>query len=133
MNYKVIIIDDDAVAVFLHKAFIIKAGLDLNPECFSDAKLALEYLREKDSGALHRLLLLDINMPELSGWDLLEHIASFDPGALDVIIVSSSINESDYSKAKSFPMVKSYIEKPLTVAKLTQLIESGLLKPALSN
>ena len=126
MMYKVIIVDDDAITLFLHKTYIVKSGLDQEPLCYSNGQDALAFLNDS-TPTVGYMMLLDINMPMLSGWDFLEALPPAVSAVIDVIIVSSSINISDYEKAKSFQSVKTYLEKPLTVEKLRMVIDSGLL------
>tara|TARA_B100000768_G_C11284089_1_gene380752 strand:- start:500 stop:901 length:402 start_codon:yes stop_codon:yes gene_type:complete len=59
------------------------------------------------------LLLLDISVPELTGWEFLDYSAKYNL-KFDVMMLSSSMNSDDIDRSKSFSQVKSYIMKPLT-------------------
>lgn len=127
MTYKVMIVDDDAVTRFLHKACTVASGLDPEPQCYSNGHDALAFFSKNSARYVRYMILLDINMPGLSGWGFLEALPAEVSGLIDVIIVSSSINISDSEKAKTFESVRTYLEKPLTAEKLRTVIESGKL------
>ncbi len=59
------------------------------------------------------LILLDISMPELTGWEFLDLCQKYSLN-FDVMMLSSSMHFNDIEKSRTFPMVKNYITKPLT-------------------
>jgi len=60
----------------------------------------------------------------MNGWDFLEEYARICTGREDkIIMLSSSIDFQDRQRAKEFPYVSGFIEKPLTFEKLKPLIE----------
>ncbi|HTA27776.1 MAG TPA: response regulator, partial [Bacteroidia bacterium] len=72
------------------------------------------------------VLFLDLNMPEMSGWEWLEKYNNFPDNVKEKIaiyILSSSVNPSDIDQAHSNRLVKNYVIKPLTKAKIIELIE----------
>ena len=72
------------------------------------------------------MILLDLNMPILDGWQFLDEFIHLPlKKEISIFIVTSSIDPSDIEMAKNYKMVKSYIMKPITAQKLeeaTQLI-----------
>jgi CheY-like chemotaxis protein len=70
------------------------------------------------------IIFLDLNMPVMNGWDFLEHFSKeFYPqfNAIKVVILSSTIDPSDYLKAKQYEAVTHFLSKPLTVEMLQEL------------
>lgn len=112
MNMDVVIIDDDAVILFLHKILIQKSPLPSNVTEFKNASEGLNYLSSRRSET-PLLVFLDINMPEINGWEILERIREMSQ-KIFVVMVTSSINNSDRQKAAGFPEVIEYLEKPLS-------------------
>lgn len=114
MDFKVVIVDDDSVVLFLHKVLIDRSNLPSASQSFKNAKEALEYI---SSNGVHKkpyLVLLDINMPVMDGWEFLEAIQDVDfKDNLYVAMVTSSINTNDIEHAKKYPQVIDYLEKPL--------------------
>lgn len=115
MNLNVLIVDDDKMITLLHKVMVVKNNISINPPLlFGDGKMALDFLSSSYNPAEHYLILLDINMPVLNGWEFLDSIQSerFANNLL-VIIVTSSVDSSDKQKARTYPQVIGFLEKPL--------------------
>lgn len=108
------IVDDDVVCLFLHKAIIELATFHASPQTFDSAEKALEFIDAYKEEAKPVILFLDINMPNMNGWDLLDciHSDGFDK-LVYVVMVSSSVDDDDKKRAFSFSKVIDFIEKPL--------------------
>ncbi len=114
MSLNVLIVDDDKVITLLHKVMVAKSKICLNPLLFSEGKEVLNYLVREYKEDEHYLVLLDINMPVLNGWEFLDAIQTEEFGKeLFVVIVTSSVDSSDKVKAKNYPQVIGFLEKPL--------------------
>ena len=71
------------------------------------------YNRKIDANLLS--ILIDLNMPEMNGWDLLEKFETLNIEC-GCFIVSSSINQVDKRRAVKYPFVNGYLIKPLSEA-----------------
>ena len=121
MSLVTIIVDDDPVACFLQKTVLKVSDFCDEPLSFENGLLALNYLRVNYISKNEYLVFLDINMPVMNGWDFLQEISGkFSDKNLRVIILSSSVQESDRNKAQSFHHVIDYLEKPIRPADLEQ-------------
>ena len=114
---KILIVDDDQISNFL-TTNVIKRN-SKNPEitvCL-DGKEAYDLLQVKinNSCQLPDLILLDINMPNMNGFDFLEAFRQFqDCGHMPVIIIiTTSDHIYDIERLKDFPEVEVYLNKPL--------------------
>lgn len=109
-----VLIDDDAVVLFLHKLLIKRSNLPYDVKDFLYAEEALEYIHQRNSSR-HLLIFLDINMPFCNGWEFLEKIEDLShPEKIFVVMVTSSVNASDRQRAAEFPRIIEYLEKPLS-------------------
>jgi CheY-like chemotaxis protein len=123
MSLKVLIVDDDEIVIMIHRMMTIKSGLSADPICFSNGADAVAYLQSNFTEKDNYLVLLDLNMPLMNGWEFLDSIGPF-PG-LEIVIVTSSIDNRDHEKAKTYKQVIDFIEKPLnleTCAKIKNLL-----------
>ncbi|REL29136.1 response regulator [Rhodohalobacter sp. SW132] len=114
MSLPVLIVDDDAGVLFLHELMVRESGFSEDILTFNGARKALDYLEKQKDKISAGIIFLDINMPGMDGWkflELLDESGQFE--RVFVVMVSSSVNRSDRDKAKSFPHVIDYIEKPL--------------------
>jgi CheY-like chemotaxis protein len=114
MKLKVLIVDDDEIILVLHKVRVRKSGLDTQPTCLLNGAEALDYIKANDDPDTHFLLLLDINMPKMNGWELLRALDSSNLKAkISVAMVTSSIDQNDRDLAAENKLVFGYFEKPL--------------------
>jgi len=115
----IILVDDNEIDLFLHEKLIRLSGISDHIDRFISARDALDFIRQK--GPLPDIILLDIQMPDLDGFDFLAHydqIEHIDRENTSIFMVSSSLDFGDISKAKANPLVKSFIKKPLNVKEL---------------
>lgn len=112
------VIDDDKIYHFLLKNLFKQNNIDVNPMFFSNGQDAIESIKQnKDTGNLPDLILLDVNMPIMDGWQFLEEYSKLS-GSLTkmstIYMISSSNDEQDINKAKNFStIVKEYFLKPI--------------------
>jgi len=132
-----VVIDDDTINNMVCKAAIKSATGGKQAVCFTNPSEALTYF-EKEYVAMHKnkptLLFLDLNMPEMTGWEWLEKYSNFPASVkekLVIYILSSSVNPTDIDQAHSNRLVKDYIVKPLTKAKVIDLLNETNFNPAM--
>lgn len=131
MRRETLIIDDDALFCLLNEKLCKIHGF---PEArkFTNAERALEYLLNHNTEEYAYTILLDINMPVMNGWEFLEALAA-ETLLADVylILLSSSIDNSDKEKSEGYPLVDGFVTKPLDADKMEQLKEDALLRERL--
>jgi CheY-like chemotaxis protein len=121
------VIDDDDIYTFTIRKIIKIADVTNNTIFFENGKVALDYFNERknDASLLPELILLDLNMPVLDGWQFLDKFIELKPvlqKRITVYIVSSSIDESDYNRAAAIEQVTDFLVKPVTVNQLKELV-----------
>lgn len=115
MSLRTLIVDDDSAVRYFHKLIVTQSGLCDEPLSFENGKEVLDYLNLHFKGTDNYLILLDVNMPVMNGWQLLNSIDK-QPYAdrLFFIIVTSSVDKADREKVKSYNHVIDFAEKPIT-------------------
>jgi len=94
-----------------------------------DGRSALRLLNELDQNrkAFPGILLLDINMPIMSGFEFLdEYHKRFLNKEVSIYMVSSSISKYDQQKANSYSNVHGYITKPLVNQNIIFIVDEYL-------
>ena len=123
---ELLIVDDDRIITMLHQQIVINSGLHASPRLFYRGLDALNHIRNNRGDRF--LVLLDINMPGISGWDFLDHLYREDlTGKVRVAMVTSSVDAADMERARTYDIVIEYIDKPLTFRKLEDLQQFEVL------
>ena len=122
------IVDDDDIYRFTLIKSIRPLLLGNKISVFSNGESALGYISHNqiDAAALPDIILLDIDMPVMDGFQFLEEyekIKDVLAKKITIHMVSSSVDPRDIKKAKSFGTVTDYIIKPLKKDILKSLIE----------
>ncbi len=117
---EMLIVDDDRIITMLHQQVVIKSGLHSSPRLFYSGQDALNHIRNNRGDRY--LVLLDINMPGVSGWDFLDVLYREDLTArVRVAMVTSSVDTADKERARTYDIVIDYIDKPLSFRNLKDL------------
>lgn len=129
----VLLVDDDFATNFINKKIIQKANITEHIQVALNGKEALDYLCKQgkfESGANEfpqpQLILLDINMPLMDGWDFIKAYKSLNlENKEDIVVVmlSSSFNPADKSKAESIVEISAFRQKPMSKDALFEIIE----------
>lgn len=126
---EILIIDDDQVNNFVLRNIILRAYPDAQIFTQPEGTGALDFLQSRvDEGlSIPGILLLDINMPMMSGFGFLDRFQNQFPDADSfVYMVSSSISKNDQQKANSYGSVQGYITKPLVNQNIVFIVEEYL-------
>ena len=124
----IMLVDDNQDDNFFHEREIKKNNPATIVITKNNAMSALEYLKSaKDKVNLQPdLILLDINMPGMNGWEFLQEynlLAEELQGRVIIIMLTTSENSDDIEKAKSGSFVSDFITKPMTKDIMKKLIE----------
>lgn len=116
--FTVFLIDDDKVTLYLSEKVIRSIYPQATVIPFMNGRMALDAIKEADKDQ-KALLMLDINMPDYSGWDFLEDYSRYEC-KFPVFMYTSSIDLRDMERARKYVCVQGFITKPLFTEKLEQ-------------
>lgn len=129
MNRKCVwVVDDDPIFRLIFSMTLKKSFDDCIIVEHDNGKSAFESLSESFEGNINlpEYLFMDINMPEMNGWQCMDKIMELMPTSLEqfpkVFIVSSSINNDDELKAYSYPFTSGYLTKPISIEKFQEIL-----------
>lgn len=119
------IIDDDNIYVSLIKKIIQSKNLCSELLIFNNGQQSMNYFKENiNKDKIPEIILLDLNMPVMDGWEFLEKFSKIKDNLqkeIKLYVVSSSINPSDVNRAKSSPAVQDYLIKPVHIKNLESI------------
>ena len=125
VQISIILIDDDAHDNYLNQIAISEFDAQAVVVTKNSAIGALEFLKTNTNANLHPdLILLDVNMPRMNGWDFLREYNFLEDalqGNAIIIMLTTSANPEDVIRAKEWSFVADYITKPLTMDKLNRV------------
>ena len=120
---RIMLVDDDTYTNLYNKIILEKASVAKEVTEFQNGKEALQYLEQ---GGNHvDLILLDINMPIMNGWQFLEEyekLSDTKKATIMVIMLTSSVNYDDKKKAEKLDFIKKFINKPLDDDKIKEIM-----------
>lgn len=121
------IIDDDAIYTLLLKKIILKLDICNTVVAYTngeEAYLGFEKLLQQKE-PLPEIVLLDINMPIMDGWEFMEAFLALKPQLqqkIAIYIASSSITIEDREKAATYTDIVAYLNKPVVTTTLQNII-----------
>lgn len=121
------IIDDDQVYVYGVKKMIMFYDFCKDVLTFKNGEEALGYLQPRVMGdaPLPEVIMVDINMPVMDGWEFLDAFTRIKPKdgrKVTIYVISSSIKQDDIDKARNYTEVTDYIVKPVRFESLKQIL-----------
>ncbi|QCR22669.1 response regulator [Pontibacter sp. SGAir0037] len=119
----VLLVDDDSASNFIAQRLLKKVNSIEHISTTLNGKEALDFV-EKHQGqdTYPDLILLDINMPVMNGFEFLEHFQRFSfSGPVRIVLLTSSISPKDVETASLYN-IGEFINKPLTADKVQQLV-----------
>ena len=122
-----LIVDDDKANNMLCKMILKKTFSEAEILTYDCPREALNYINSQyliSADNFKTVLFLDINMPDITGWEFLDIFKDFDENIRSFFIffmLSSSVAYKDKNLATENPLVEGYIEKPLTRDKIKNI------------
>jgi CheY-like chemotaxis protein len=131
---RTLLVDDDPTVIFLVKRLFKHEGFPEALTTFLSPVEALTFLQKQAPlGGLPQVILLDLNMPILNGWEFLDALQPLQEQLRDkclVYILTSSLAPTDTSQANNNPLVAGLLHKPLDRYEIqaiqAQVLEQGL-------
>jgi len=123
------IIDDDPIFVFGAKRIMQFADFCTAFMIFHNGEEALTNLTSiiEAGEKLPDMILLDLNMPIMDGWQFLDEFTKIKTQKkITIYIITSSIDPADVTRSKAYESVNNYIVKPITMETLKRLLHEDV-------
>lgn len=130
---KVLCINDNEITLWIQKQILKKSGTSEDVVTASNGMEGLNYCKslikdqQNNSNSFPGLILLDLHMPIMDGWEFLHHFSKDVHQHFNdtkVIITSYSINEVDSQRSMQYPFVIDFLTSTLSTEYLENLPRS---------
>ncbi|MEM9917952.1 MAG: response regulator [Bacteroidota bacterium] len=118
----ILLVDDDETTNFYNELLIRQHFPKLEVAIVTNGQKALNYLQKHP---YPKIILLDINMPVMDGFEFLEIYQQQNHSDPPLIaMLTTSLNPDDIKLADAYPQIKKFLSKPLQITDLKALLES---------
>jgi CheY-like chemotaxis protein len=113
----ILLVDDDDIFNMLHGEVLKRLISDVKIDIFKSGSEVVDYLTQNPNEHID-LLFLDIRMPVMGGFEVLNAMANMDSSRFEktrVYVLSSTLDDRDLQRAKAAPLVTDFIGKPMSI------------------
>jgi len=121
----VLLVEDNEITNFYNKHLFTKNGFVEDVQIATNGKKALDYLQGVDIDNKPALILLDLNMPVMNGFEFLDEFKKLKEELREGIIIcilTTSLHEEDLEKAKNYAFISEYCKKPLSASQIKNIL-----------
>jgi two-component system OmpR family response regulator len=111
--YRILVVDDDPLIQSLISDFLLMRGY--TPHCVASGAQALRLATANPPD----LILLDIRMPGLTGWDVARELRA-RRSRVPIVVMTAAENLEEWPRVINFD---AYIAKPFTLSELRATVE----------
>jgi CheY-like chemotaxis protein len=129
----ILVIDDDEPTNFFTQMILEESGCTRHIKIVQSGQEALDYLSSSAMPGCDEnlypspdLILLDINMPAMNGWEFLEEYKKLNKdhhAKIMTVMLTTSLFPEDKVRAKEIPEISGFENKPLTIEKLEKILQ----------
>ncbi len=126
----ILLVDDDFVMNFYNEDLLVRMDVSHKIHTVKDGQEALDYILKQgdykgNNDPKPCLIILDINMPRMNGFEFLDNYNTLDQqlqAQAIVCMLTTSLHHEDRNKADNYPMISSYLSKPLDEEKVNHIL-----------
>ncbi len=123
MKLQTLIVDDNKLNHFILDFYLRENGSFSPPISLYSGSEVIEKLKETSTINENVLIFLDINMPQINGWQVLDFIDQFYlRDNISVIVLTSESSPQIRERAFAYTSVINFIEKPINKEKILEIL-----------
>jgi CheY-like chemotaxis protein len=120
-----ILVDDSEFDLFTQRKLLLKSGLTQTVRPFNDPLVAIAYLQQQTEEMPETVILLDLQMPGMDGFQFTEAYGRLPQNVrarIKLFMISSTVDECDIEQAGANNYILHLLSKPLEVQVLRRLL-----------
>jgi CheY-like chemotaxis protein len=124
-KYRFFLIDDSAFEMLVLERVLTMSGLAKSVNSFASAEDALHYIKQKEHELDDTVILLDLQMPAMNGFEFIEQFAFLSDdikSKIRIYMLSSTIDSRDITAASENKYIIELLSKPINVDRLRVLL-----------
>ncbi|MBX7205769.1 MAG: response regulator [Bacteroidia bacterium] len=124
-QFAFVLIDDSDLDIFINEKFLSLSGLASSIRSFTNAESALAYFSNNPKNETETIVLLDLQLAGMSGFDFLDAFCTLDESLrknIRIFMLSSTADTSDFERVIAHPCLEALLPKPLDIEKLKPLL-----------
>lgn len=114
---KIVFVDDDKIQHMINRKNILRIKPEVELFFFENPYSALDWMESNEAD----LLMLDVNMPEMRGWDFLDELDSKGK-QIEVKMLTSSMDPEDIEISMNYKQVSGFLIKPLQYEAMAEIL-----------
>lgn len=122
----VLLVDDDDIMAFSFGVLLrhCKFKTKLTTSSRGEEVISILTTIINEGGKLPDFIFLDLNMPKIGGWEILEELSNLglSAGSIFICVLSSSILPAEIERADMNPLVSTFHTKPIDVNTLNEIL-----------
>jgi CheY-like chemotaxis protein len=118
---RIMLVDDDKINNYINKTLINKYNKSVEVIEVLNGRDALNYLVSNQP--VPDVILLDITMPVMNGWEFIEHFKKLNLNYTKLLILTTSVDSADRAKAMAYGLDIDFVSKPLNISILQQILQ----------
>lgn len=118
---KILLIDDDPTSNSLNEILLEYFDKNIKVVSFHSAMHAVNHVK-KHHKTRFDLTFIDLEMADLEGWQTVEALQNHKCCCPNIIILTAYLTQTEIATAKTYPAVIATLKKPLSIAKIEELV-----------
>jgi len=124
----ILLVDDDESTNYLHTMYLEEWEVTESIHTALNGQEAIDFLKtnEEFRSSAKSLILLDVNMPIMNGFEFLEQYETLPEefkATIVVVMLTSSLHAKDQATARGFGDLGGYINKPLSYERMVEIMK----------
>ena len=115
----IMIVDDEPDICTVLKGYLDGNGFNIST--FTHPTLALEHFKLEPER--YDVLLIDVRMPQMSGFELARSVKALNPQTKIAIMTAFEINKSEFDKVLPSSSIDAFLTKPVSISKVRETVE----------